>query len=441
MREKKFRKVIILRLNRFILFFLFPLTVYSVFYFPGLMSNDSLDQYQQALSFAFTDWHPPVMAALWAIVDTFVPGPIGMLFLQGGLYWGGVYLLSVAGPPERWGAGKGLLFFTPVTTSLIGIIWKDVLMGGVLFFYSAFFYWCSKRNEFSKTNLLILGFLLILAGTLRQNAIFALPPLIFSLVRVIVAVRARHAVIASLLAACGVAMVSGVLNYGLLKAGRSHAEASVMVFDLGGISVTSGNDYLGKLIGRSVDNESCYQGRYWDTYAWGNCKYVYEAIKQSGLDQNGGLASSWLAAIADHPGDYLSHRFRFFKEFMLRPSYVGALPEQGEVVGYPYKAGGGAKLNARLLELMANSGLCAPVLPMLLSAAMLIVVLVFRRKHEYASLVAGVSSSALIYGMSFFIAGVSNDFRYAFWLYLAALTSVSIVVFDAASVTTAHRRA
>ncbi|MGQ7385828.1 hypothetical protein ACTGVI_12405, partial [Streptococcus suis] len=35
-------------------------------FWPGYVQYDSLGQYRQALSGSYEDWHPPVMAHLWA---------------------------------------------------------------------------------------------------------------------------------------------------------------------------------------------------------------------------------------------------------------------------------------------------------------------------------------------------------------------------------------
>ena len=50
-------------------------------FYPGYMSPDSTSQLMQARAWDFTDWHPPLMAALWGLVDRVFPGPAGMLVL------------------------------------------------------------------------------------------------------------------------------------------------------------------------------------------------------------------------------------------------------------------------------------------------------------------------------------------------------------------------
>ena len=90
------------------------LATIAIFY-PGLATPDSLDQFQQGLTGHYTDWHPPVMALLWSLLDKVWIGPQPMLLLQAGGYWLAVYLLLATLPPltpkARWVAAFAVLFF------------------------------------------------------------------------------------------------------------------------------------------------------------------------------------------------------------------------------------------------------------------------------------------------------------------------------------------
>src|SRR4029079_14684594 len=59
---------------------------------PGFMSFDSSWQLQEARAGHYTNWHPPVMAALWSILDRIVSGPAGMLMVQSGCFLAGTWL-------------------------------------------------------------------------------------------------------------------------------------------------------------------------------------------------------------------------------------------------------------------------------------------------------------------------------------------------------------
>ncbi|UUZ52760.1 hypothetical protein LP419_26560 [Massilia sp. H-1] len=56
------------------------------------MSPDSFMQFEQARTLRFTDWHPPLMSALWSLLDRFSPGPGPMLLFQLSLLWLGLGL-------------------------------------------------------------------------------------------------------------------------------------------------------------------------------------------------------------------------------------------------------------------------------------------------------------------------------------------------------------
>src|SRR5690242_857009 len=104
----------------------FALTILT--FYPGFMSVDSLAQFEQGLAFHFDDWHPPIMAFAWSLLDAFRPGPEPMLLMQAGLYWGGVYYLLSAIPTRstavRWIVAA--LLFSPALLNFAGVIWVDV---------------------------------------------------------------------------------------------------------------------------------------------------------------------------------------------------------------------------------------------------------------------------------------------------------------------------
>ena len=53
-------------------------------HWPGTLTPDSKNQLGQVLAGAFTDWHPPLMAKLWALLGGAVQA---MLAVQVGLHW------------------------------------------------------------------------------------------------------------------------------------------------------------------------------------------------------------------------------------------------------------------------------------------------------------------------------------------------------------------
>src|SRR5512139_1338775 len=66
---------------------------FGVYGFPGYLSPDSVMQLTGARTLKFSDGHPRLMAAEWALLDRIVSGPLLMLLLQGALLLGGLFVL------------------------------------------------------------------------------------------------------------------------------------------------------------------------------------------------------------------------------------------------------------------------------------------------------------------------------------------------------------
>ncbi|HEX9174200.1 MAG TPA: hypothetical protein VF861_16240, partial [Telluria sp.] len=73
-------------------------------FFPGFMSPDSFMQFEQSRTLRFTDWHPPLMSALWSVLNRVAHGPEGMLDFQLALLWLGLALWCwhYRGRPLAW---------------------------------------------------------------------------------------------------------------------------------------------------------------------------------------------------------------------------------------------------------------------------------------------------------------------------------------------------
>ena len=151
-------------------------------FFPGLMSSDSIDQFAQVLGFSFSDWHPPVMAFIWALINDWIPGPFGMLLLHSSMYWMAFFLFSISLRP----VDKSLsliviaLGFTPFAIGTLGSIWKDVFHATLtMFAVSLAFYGAQNVSNRIRSLSIIAFILLVLAALVRFNALAALPPLLW----------------------------------------------------------------------------------------------------------------------------------------------------------------------------------------------------------------------------------------------------------------------
>jgi len=102
--------------------------------YPGIVSYDSVAQWEQAISADYSDWHPPIMAWLWSWLSPQTLGPRALFVLQMALYWG-AFLSVACALRERagWVLACALL---PFTLNFSFVIWKDVWMA-IMFALSA----------------------------------------------------------------------------------------------------------------------------------------------------------------------------------------------------------------------------------------------------------------------------------------------------------------
>ncbi len=138
-------------------------------HWPGNLTPDSNNQLSQAMTEAYTDWHPPLMAKIWALLGG---TPQAMLALQITLHWFGFWSLAETlrrGKAGKWPWAMLAVGLTPIAIKYTGVIQKDSLLAE--FLITAFGLAALTGGHGIAT---IFG----AAGALcRANAVFALPPL------------------------------------------------------------------------------------------------------------------------------------------------------------------------------------------------------------------------------------------------------------------------
>ncbi len=147
--------------------------IFVAYAYPGLTTKDTFDQLAQARAGRFADDHPPLMAALWSVVDPLVAGTFGMLVLQSTTLLGGLYLLLRRATNARCAAvtASAILLFPPVLAPM-AVVWKDCLMAGTLALGAALLLSDRRRTKAGGV------VLLVVATALRYNAFAATLPLL-----------------------------------------------------------------------------------------------------------------------------------------------------------------------------------------------------------------------------------------------------------------------
>lgn len=226
------------------------LFVWAVFY-PALMSEDSLNQYKQAVSRTFSDWHPPVISLVLSGVLA-LGGSLG-LFMLGQCLAGAFGVTAFARAcleqlhgdriSPRRAAWLSLLVLLILLSPLSPLafylmtLWKDVWTIILLLWIGALALRLSRAGR-RPPPLLLAGLLLLSAvyGMVRHNAIVTLP-----LVGLLLAVEARRrevrlapAVLLAL-APLGFCLVLDVLIHRGFHVKERHPGDTVLVLDLVGI--------------------------------------------------------------------------------------------------------------------------------------------------------------------------------------------------------------
>jgi hypothetical protein len=146
---------------------------------PGHFSPDSIYQLSQGRSGVFNSWHPPVMAWLLGVADRLSPGAAAFVVADGALFFGGLVAFAALDPRPRWGSFIliALLMASPLVLIYQGDVWKDVLFANAALAGFAALAWAGNLWAWPAwrwTALTMAFALFALASLARQNG-FVVP--------------------------------------------------------------------------------------------------------------------------------------------------------------------------------------------------------------------------------------------------------------------------
>jgi hypothetical protein len=403
----------------------YALTV-LVFY-PGYVTVDARYVYADAQAWQFGDWQSPVMGALWRLIDPLAPGALSMFLLTTTLYWLGFGLLALTITRRSlWlGLVTPLLALTPPAFFFVGMVWRDILFGVMWLAAAALGFAVAGRAARMRLPGQAFALLLIALGVLlRPNAIFAAPflaayvvwPMRFDLKRMMLVLVPAVVFFYALVP---------LTYYGLLDAKRQNPLHSILVFDLGGITYFSGENQFP--VEWSTDQtalltSTCYDPVRWDSY-WHTppCPFVMQRLERPDdvIFGTPRLIAAWWHAVAAHPLAYLKHRATFMWQFLARSNLV--LPV------WDWLDASSAYGHSRYFTpLVALHDALQPTLLFRPGLWLLLAIAVGSfawpaRATPAGAFAVGVTSSAVVYILTFFAVGVAADFRYAYWCVLATL--------------------
>lgn len=316
-----------------------PALVFTALFYPGRANVDIGNQYAQATGdIPFSDWHPPVMSAVWRVLIG-ITGESGSLFVLQvvllGLACWAIGVLIHRLEVSRWVSLAGpAIMATPWVVSQMTTMWKDTQMAMAMLL--AFVLLIITRF-LPKTWVLWIPALVLLvyAFGLRKNALFAIVPIAIYFAWLLVRRLNEARSLSRLLARRGLAVgAASLLVIVCLGAGvkatdmaiasqedvESTGQISQIFLDDVMFSVPNGDlqdsDAPAELKDKiSKARDKCLEkGEIWDAY-W-NCYGKGETGKPfSPLAHQDELKDLWLSEVITHPSRYLEYRAAVFSYY------------------------------------------------------------------------------------------------------------------------------
>jgi hypothetical protein len=404
-------------------------------YYPGIFTYDTLDQFRQAQTGAFNDWHPPVMAALWYVLDKIMPGPALLFFFHAGLFWIGLTAFSLgAATRNKWiGAGLPLIGFAPFVFNFVGVLWKDVALMGAWTFAIGIVHWRRANGGKLGSGWAIAAWAALIYGALaRVNSLFAVAPLVFYLLDWNFRAQPKWKSLAFALATPLVVLAGHAGLNAALHAERQHTMSALMIFDIVGVAAPQPSAILP---GDWTEAErgqfaACYRPDKWDRLEEGRCASLQDRLGNAGIWGEPVLTHAWLHAIAADPIGYAAHRAGNFAALLRLSGPAGDdnfMESEIRDARYAHRPSGLYDAYKLVCADLAATPFFRPWPYVLLAAAVGLAALRARPSPNRAASLA-LATSSLLYIATYAIVGVAPDFRYAYWTIVAAFIAAFLTL-------------
>jgi hypothetical protein len=399
------------------------------------MSPDSLDQYTQAVSNKYHDWHPPIMAGLWSLLNIYFKGPQGLLFFHLGLLWGASYLLYSRFVEKSFAWIFLTIGILPFVVNFSGVLWKDVGLAFSLLFAFALIL---KFNGIERRPLLVpvlVAALLFYGMAVRINSIIAVLPIVFLAIRTFLPNINKIKTLA-LGAAFMLITVWGIsaFNYTVLKADKTNPEIYVMFDDLQGLSAINktsffppeagiGNDLVNKCKNAIPGTAFCYIEHGWDK--WEKRNDFYREVR-----------SAWMAQVSNNPVDYAENRFKMFSRLLRSPSMSTSYVLFPAIVpnSFNIKQDRTVLTNVFIYYVLSSAEtapfLFKPYFWLALDISLLLFYCFFSdfRRATFPAFLLVVSST--LYILSYIPVTAAADIRYIYWSIVSTTVAVMLIVLN-----------
>lgn len=418
---------------------------------PGHMTYDSLAQLREGRLGVHETWGPVVYAAILGFFDHLSPGPNLYVVASGLILFGALASLTrLREAVSWWGvAAAGLLVLSPQLVVYQGIVWKDVLFANLS--VAAFVLlarvardWPGDRRPWLALGLVVI--LLAVAAQVRQNGLIAA---LAAAAAMAWTVR-REGAWASLrwgggglVAVLAASFVIGWLATPAGPAGKPPTQVGIRIlqhYDLIGAAKADPGLRFDRIAEVSPSAETALRTRLVRFYSPERVDYLGSPgadLRQIWQLPDRVVGAQWRAVILRHPGPYLAHRWQAFGWVFLTPAIDSCVPLATGVTGSDPLAdqlglAKGLDATDRSLNNYASWLLDTPVFSHLSYAliAVLVAGLLLVRRQPQDMVIVGLLVAALGFAASFFVISIACDYRYLYFLDLAALAGLLYLAID-----------
>jgi hypothetical protein len=404
-----------------------------IYAFPGYMNFDASEQLYQART-RIDDWHPPMMAAYWKVLEVFVRGPFLMLVLQTSLFlWGLYVVLRTRLAPRTAAIVTAVMFVFPPILTPMAPVWKDAQMAAFLI---AGVMLAVRRNTLWR----IAGCVLfVLAVGVRDNGAAALLPLLVIVTTAWFPRRLHYALatvglfVALNLVAMGAnRMLTQVRAYPWYLSTAMHDIAGTICHEdaLTDRAILDATKDVVVMPAANLQARICkaYNPRVWFELAYGATQVFDSDPYPTDRDARG---AAWRKIVTEHPHAYLSHRWAVTRELLGLTSAepwepvcqtFTATKEQRTRLRHDASRSWFQKIMGSAFGVLAKTPLYRPWIYMLLALALLGYALAKKR-----GFIALVVASGVLYELGLFAFAAAPDFRYSHWMITCTCIGAALV--------------
>lgn len=407
--------------------------------YPGFMCPDAIDQYTQSLTHRYDDWHPPVMAGLWALFDYVYKGPQTMLVFQLGLLWTSVFLLLTLMPDKRWRFCIILFALAPFVQNFTAYITKDANMALTWLLAFTLMLRYAYHNKRVPVWMAVFIFILLTYGCwVRTNAFPGVLPLCTWLVWLVLRDKKNVLKISALLVLAAFLASGHWIQDAVFKTRKTHPEFKLFLHGITGIYVAAGENYFPDTLLRYKGFDTTLLKKYYTPATFDDIVEKDTLIKiPEAINYIVPTKAAWIRAVRKHPLVYLANRFDgylYFLRIKVRDSselttlfpwiddnkYGFTVDEEAPL----YLLYNGA------IEVQSPMPYMQPWFWMLLNILLLLAIRRIRNTALRQGFAVLVISGIFYQALMFWVFPIDTDFRYFYWNCIGCSLAICLWIAD-----------